>query len=90
MSSPVKSDNWVRSCTLVYALLIALTLVTWAVGSSGASGTSISLIVLALAMLKGHMIGDWFMGLRGLTSFWRWVVVIWLFIPGALITWAFV
>lgn len=79
----------IRPCTLVYLLLIGLTVVNWAIGKLGLSGLWLALMVLALALLKGHLLGDWFMGLRGLRSFWRWVVVIWLLIPGGLITLAF-
>ena len=42
-----------------------------------------------LALLKGHLVGDWFMGLCGLRGPWRWVVAIWLLLPGLLIALAF-
>ena len=64
--------------------------VTWAIGRSGLSGLWLALLVLIFALIKGQLVGDWFMGLRGLRGIWRWVVVIWLLIPGALITSAFV
>jgi len=78
-----------RAGTLVYLVLVALTVLTWAVGVSGAAGLGISLFVLAVALVKGHLIGDWFMGLRWVRGPWRWVVAVWLLLPGALITWAF-
>ncbi len=74
---------------MVFGLLVALTLVTWAVGRAGLSGLPVSLGVLAAALFKGHLIGDWFMGLRRRTGIWRWIIVIWLLVPGALITTAF-
>ena len=49
-----------------------------------------SLLVLGFALLKGHLVADWFMGLRGVRGIWRWVVVVWLLIPGGLISLAFV
>jgi hypothetical protein len=52
-------------------------------------GLSLSLTVLALALLKGQLIGDYFMGLRGIRGPWRWVILIWLLIPGGLIALAF-
>ena len=78
-----------RTCTRVYLVMIALTLVTWGIGQLGISGLWIALTVLFFALLKGQLVGDWFMGLRGLRGIWRWVVFIWLFVPGGLITVAF-
>ena len=79
-----------RPCTVVYLLLITLTGVTWLVGHLGLSGLSASLPVLALALLKGQWVGDFFMGLKGIRGAWRWVVSLWLLLPGVLITIAFV
>jgi len=80
----------IRPCTLVYLLLMGLTVVTWAVGASGLSGLWLALLVLAFALLKGHLVGDWFMGLHGVRGIWRWVIVIWLLIPGGMISLAFI
>ena len=79
-----------RACTLVYGVMMLLTLVTWGIGASGASGLAISLVVLLFALLKGQLVGDWFMGLRRVRGWWRWVVLVWLFVTGSLITIAFV
>jgi hypothetical protein len=67
-----------------------LTGVTWGIGRAGLGGLEFSLLVLGIALLKGHLIGDWFMGLRHVRGIWRWVIAIWLLIPGGLITSAFV
>lgn len=80
----------IRPCTFVYLLLMLLTVVTWGIGKAGLSGLEISLIVLVFAMIKGFLIGDYYMGLRGIRSIWRWVIIIWLMIPGSLITWTFI
>ena len=80
----------IRPCTLVYIGLMTLTLTTWLIGSAGLSGVGIALTVLGFALLKGLLIGDYYMGLRGLHSFWRWAIILWLCIPGSLITWAFI
>jgi hypothetical protein len=69
--------------------MLALTLATYTIGVSGARGVKVSLLVLGFALIKGQMVGDYFMGLKGVRGLWRWVVVLWLFIPGALITAAF-
>jgi len=79
----------IRPCTAVFISLVLLTLTTWQIGKTDLTGLSLTLIVLSIALFKGLLIGDYFMGLRGLQSFWRWVIIIWLVIPGTLITWAF-
>ena len=59
-------------------------------GRSGLDGLGLALLVLLLALFKGQLIGDCFMGLRGVRGPWRWVVAIWLLVPGSLIALAFV
>ncbi len=75
--------------TWVYILLIVLTFVTFAVSQAGLSGPQVSLFVLLLALVKGQLVGSYFMGLGSLRGLWRWPVCIWLFIPGILIATAF-
>ncbi|HDK38472.1 MAG TPA: O-succinylhomoserine sulfhydrylase [Thiolapillus brandeum] len=84
-----EDKSFIRPCTRIYLLLMGLTLVTWFIGVQHLSGLQISLIVLGIALLKGQLIGDYFMGLKQVSSFWRWVVTIWLLLPGSLITYAF-
>ena len=88
--SHTKTIYSVRPCTIVYIVLMALTMITWLIGKAGLAGLEISLIVLAFALVKGLLIGDYYMGLRGIKGIWRWVIIIWLVLPGSLITWAFV
>jgi len=77
-------------CTIVYIMLVMLTLTSWFIGQAGLSGLNITLIVLAIAMTKGLLIGDYFMGLRHLHSLWRWAIILWLLIPGSLISLAYI
>ena len=81
---------WIRPCTRIWLLLMALSYVTYLVGVSDIDTLWVSLLVLGLAVLKGQLIGDFFMGLRWVSGFWRWVITLWLIIPGAFITTAFV
>ena len=90
MTARVRKSDWRRPCTLVYLVMLGLTAATYAVGTAGLGGLQLSLLVLGFALLKAHLVGDWFMGLRGLSGSWRWVVAIWVLIPGILITAAFV
>ncbi|MCB1801579.1 MAG: cytochrome C oxidase subunit IV family protein [Gammaproteobacteria bacterium] len=85
----MSSRRLIRPCTWVYLALMLLTLLTWAIGRLGMGGLWLSLFVLLLALIKGGLIGDWFMGLRQVRGLWRWVVVVWLLLPGALIAAAF-
>jgi len=90
-SSPQQpTRQLIRPCTLVYLVLVILTATTWGIGRAGLHGLDFALLVLGFALIKGHLVADWFMGLRGVRGFWRWVVVIWLLIPGGLISLAFV
>lgn len=79
----------IRPCTRVYLLLLALTTVTLAVGHLAAGGLFASTAVLGIALLKGHLIGDYFMALKGIRGPWRWVILIWLTIVGGLVATAF-
>lgn len=91
MNQPgTKTIYSIRPCTFVYIVLMVLTVITWLVGKAGLHGLEVSLFVLAFALFKGLLIGDYYMGLRGIKGIWRWVIIIWLVLPGGLITWAFV
>ncbi|MCP5409743.1 MAG: cytochrome C oxidase subunit IV family protein [Chromatiaceae bacterium] len=79
----------IRACTWVWFILLVLSLLTYLVGQRGLSGLEISLGVLFLALLKGYLVGAYFMGLGRVRGSWRWPVTIWLLLPGALIGTAF-
>lgn len=79
-----------RPCSWIYVLLVVLTGITWAIGRAGIEGLMPSLLVLGFALIKGHLIGDYFMGLLRVRGIWRWVVMIWLLLLGGLLTTAFV
>jgi caa(3)-type oxidase subunit IV len=81
---------WIRPCTRIWLLLMGLSVLTFLVGAAGLDGLWAALLVLGFAMLKGQLIGDYYMGLRWTTGLWRWAIVLWLAIPGALISAAFV
>ena len=76
-------------CTWIYLLMIAITILTWYIGMAGFSGVGVSLMVLAMALVKGFLVGDYYMGLKWVRGGWRWLIIGWFMLPGALITWAF-
>lgn len=85
----IDNPPFLRLCSWVYLVLIAFTLTTFAVGVLGLSGLSFSLLVLGIALVKGQLVADFFMGLGGLRGPWRWVILIWLTLIGVIITLAF-
>ncbi|MEA3275426.1 MAG: cytochrome C oxidase subunit IV family protein [Pseudomonadota bacterium] len=78
-----------RPCTIVYSVMLLLTLTTFVIGTLGMSGLWVSLLVLLFALIKGQMVGEYFMGLTRVRGLWHWVIFLWLFIPGILIGTAF-
>jgi hypothetical protein len=80
---------FLRPCTWVYGFLLALTFITWFIGINNFSGPAFAFMVLGFALLKGQLIGDYFMGLKQVAGPWRWVIFLWLLIVGALLTTAF-
>lgn len=79
----------IRACTWVWLIMMGLTLTTYLIGQFNLGGLGVSLTVLAFALIKGQMVGDYFMGLKRIQGFWRWPVSLWLFLPGGLIGVAF-
>jgi hypothetical protein len=73
----------------VWLALVVLTLLTYAVGRAGLGGPLVIIGILLSVALKGQMVADVFMGLRGVRSPWRWMVTGWLFIVLVLIGVAF-
>ena len=65
-----------RACTWVWIIMMLLSLATYIIGQQGLSGLRISLLVLAFALLKGHLVGAYFMGLGQVRGFWRWPVTL--------------
>jgi hypothetical protein len=85
----MEDKKFIRPCTIIYVLLLILTVTTWFIGTRGFSGLQISLMVLGFALIKGQLIGDYFMGLKQVSGFWRWPVTLWLILVGGLVTYAF-
>lgn len=67
-----------RPCTLVWLVLMLLTMTTYAIGEADAGGTAIMLIVLGIAVLKVQMVANYFMELRHTRWLWRGIVLGWL------------
>ncbi|MBU9763432.1 hypothetical protein FR943_06195 [Mycobacterium sp. TNTM28] len=52
--------------TLVWAVLVALTVSSWTAGTHGSPGThmALSLVIIAIAVFKARLVGLYFMELR--------------------------
>ncbi len=80
----------IRPCSAVWLALMALTLVTYTLGGVELDGSTLSLLVLGIAVLKAQLVADHFMGLRRVAGFWRPLLTVYLLILGAGIAAAFV
>lgn len=81
--------HFVRPCTRVWLVLVALTAVTYSIGESGLGGRNIMLFVLAITLIKSQMIASYFMGLRKTSPMWRIIMGSWLVIVGGMIATAY-
>ena len=62
----------------VWLALVVLTLLTYAAGRAGLGGSLVITAILLSVAIKGQMVSDVFMGLKGVRSPWRWIVTGWL------------
>lgn len=74
-----------RRLDLIFAVLVAGTLVTWWMGETGHAGPAAVLGILAIAAVKGTLIIRDFMALRGVAVFWPIMVIGWLLLVLAII-----
>jgi cytochrome c oxidase subunit IV len=73
----------------VWLVLVVLTLLTYAAGRAGLGGRLVITGLLLSVVIKGQLIADVFMGLRGVRNPWRWMVTGWLLVVVTLIGVAF-
>lgn len=74
----IKRHNPIRPCTGVWLLLMLLTLVTYGIGEAGLGGIEVVFLLLAMVLIKGQMVADFFMGLRRVRLRWRILLTIYL------------
>ena len=87
----VLSDGLRRNSALVvYSTMVALTTVTYSADRLGFSGIGLALGVLVIALFKGQLVVDYFMGLHRVRWFWRSILYSYLVVLGMLIATAFV
>ncbi|CAG0967649.1 cytochrome c oxidase subunit IV [Methylophilaceae bacterium] len=75
--------------TVVWLILIALTLLTFSIGDAGMAGQAVMLGLLLIAIVKGQMVANYFMGLRQAAFWWRALVLFYFIIVGGMIAVAY-
>ena len=86
-----------RTNNIIFTTLVLLTLFTWILGqtdivgdiSEKLDGKVFFLILLSIAIIKVHLIGDFFMHLNTVSGFWRWIITLWVILTGGFIAIAF-
>lgn len=76
--------------TAIWLALVMLTLLTFGIGEAGMAGQQVMLGLLCIALVKGQMVANYFMGLRHVSLWWRAVVLFYFLLVGGLIALAYV
>lgn len=63
---------------VVWLVLVALTVGTWILGETGLGGPLVIAVLLLSISIKGQLVADAFMGMRNVSTMWRFVVSGWL------------
>ena len=74
---------------LAWLALVLLILLTYAAGRAGLGGPVLITGILLSVAVKGQVVADVFMGLKGVRRPWRWMVTGWLLVVLVLIGVAF-
>ena len=76
----MSSNKQHSTASIIYLLLLLLSIATYQVAETMDKQISISIGVLIVAVIKAFLIGEYFMQLKQVNGFWRWSVPIWLII----------
>ncbi|OGV75435.1 MAG: hypothetical protein A3I83_01625 [Methylotenera sp. RIFCSPLOWO2_02_FULL_45_14] len=75
--------------TIIWLLLIALTIATFSIGEVDLSGKNTMLMLLVIAMIKSQMVANYFMGLHRTRLLWRGIMFGYFVIVGGSIALAY-
>jgi cytochrome c oxidase subunit IV len=78
-----------RFSTQIWAILVALTVVTFGIGEAGLAGRGVMLTLLAISFVKGQMVANYFMGLRHAGWLWRGIILGYFLVVGGMIAIAY-
>ncbi len=82
-----QSNNYFSTC--IWLALVALTIVTYLIGEEVAAGKAIMLSVLVIALIKGQLIANYFMGLRQVSWLWRGIILGYFLVVGVMVAIAY-
>lgn len=75
--------------TVIWLVLIVLTIISFYLGETGMQGKDVMLTLLAITMIKSQLIANYFMGLHKTKLCWRAVMLSYFLIVGGLIALAY-
>jgi caa(3)-type oxidase subunit IV len=75
--------------TVIWLVLVVLTITTFSLGEVGMSGKGVMLTILAITMIKSQLVANYFMGLRKTRLLWRAIMFGYFVIVGSLIALAY-
>lgn len=78
-----------RLLTIIWLILVALTIATFSIGEAGLSGKHVMLTLLAIALIKSQIVANYFMDLRNSKLIWRGIMLGYFVIVGGLIGFAY-
>ena len=78
-----------RFATLIWLALVILTVTTFLIGEEVSAGKTVMLSVLLIALIKGQLIANYFMGLRHVNWLWRGIILGYFVVVGGMIAIAY-
>lgn len=78
-----------RFATGVWLALVLLTLLTVAIGEEITAGKTVMMSVLLIALIKGQLIANYFMGLRHVSWLWRGIILGYFVVVGSMVALAY-
>jgi len=78
-----------RFSTIIWLILLVLTIATFSIGEAGMSGKNTMLMLLAITMIKSQMVANYLMALRQTKMIWRIIMLAYFVIVGGLIALAY-
>ena len=75
--------------TVIWLMLVVLTITTFSLGEAGVSGKGVMLTLLAITMIKSQLVANYFMSLRKTRFLWRAIMLGYFLIVGSLIALAY-
>lgn len=77
------------NASLIWLILVTLTLASLAVDATGLTGKKAMLLLLLIAMIKSQLVAQYFMALRHTRKLWQGIMLTYFVVVGGLIAWAY-